>query len=100
VYEWVGQVCRQLGAKDEDLVAFDRYSKAARALTAPSSAARALSAGASDVERVDRLVQGIAANVGMRSEEVDRTVDVIDSWLIANRRKHAEAGSLKQPVIV
>lgn len=99
VYEWVGQVCRQLGAKDEDLVAFDRYSKAAQALTAPSSAARALSAGASDVERVDRLVQGVAANIGMRSEEVDRTVAVIDSWLIANRQRHAGAGSLQQPVI-
>jgi hypothetical protein len=87
VYEWVTQVCKRLGADDEDLVAFDRYASAASSLTAPSSAARALAAGAAHIERVDRLVQAVAADLGMRSAEVDRTVGLVDSWLASNRRR-------------
>lgn len=87
VYEWVTQVCRKLGADDEDLVAFDKYTSAASSLSSPSSAARALAAGGVHIERVDRLVQAVAANLGMRSAEVDRTVDIVDSWLASNRRK-------------
>jgi hypothetical protein len=87
VYEWVMQVCRRLGAGDEDLVAFDRYRSAASSLSAPSSAARVLAAGGVHIERVDRLVQAVAANLGMRSAEVDRTVDAVDSWVASNRRK-------------
>jgi len=87
VYEWVMQVCKGLGADDGDLVAFDKYASAASSLTAPSSAARALAAGAVHIERVDRLVQAVAASLGMRSAEVDRTVDLVDSWLASNRRR-------------
>jgi len=87
VYEWVTQVCKKLGADDEDLVAFDKYVSAASSLTASSSAARALAAGGVHIERVDRLVQAVAAKLGMRSAEVDRTVDVVDSWLASNRRR-------------
>jgi hypothetical protein len=87
MYDWVLAVCRRVGARDEDLVPFDKYAKAARALTAPSSAARALAGGATSIERVDRLVQGIAAGFRMQSAELDRTVDLVDSWLAANRRE-------------
>ena len=90
VYEWATHVCKMLGAEDEDLVAFDKYANAASSLTAPSSAARALAGGAVNIERVDRLVQAVAANLGMRSVEVDRTVDLVDSWLTSNRRKQHE----------
>jgi hypothetical protein len=87
VYEWVTQVCKRIGADDEDLVAFDKYASAASSLTAPSSAARALAAGATHVERVDRLVQAVAASLGMQSAEVDRTVGMVDSWLASNQRR-------------
>lgn len=87
VYDWVTQVCKRLGADDGNLVAFDRYVSAASSLTAPSSAARALAAGGVHIERVDRLVQAIAADLGMRLAEVDRTVDIVDSWLASNRRR-------------
>jgi hypothetical protein len=90
VYEWATHVCKVLGAEDEDLVVFDKYANAASSLTAPSSAARALADGAVHIERVDRLVQAVAANLGMRSVEVDRTVDLVDSWLTSNRRKQHE----------
>ena len=85
VYEWTAQVCKRLGAGDDDLVPFDKYAAAAASLTAPSSAARALAAGAIHIERVDKLVQAIAAGLDMHSDEVDRTVDLVDSWLASNR---------------
>jgi hypothetical protein len=89
VYEWVVTLCVSLGADRKDLVPFDKYAAAARSLGSPSSAARALAAGATNIERVDRLVQAIAAQKGMRSAAVDQTVALVDGWLEANRRKAA-----------
>ncbi|HVE50394.1 MAG TPA: hypothetical protein VNG69_12335 [Casimicrobiaceae bacterium] len=87
VFEWVAALCRTLGAGDADLVPFDKYANAARSLASPSSAARALANGAVDIERVDRLVQTIAAQHRMRSDAVDRIVATVDEWLATNRRK-------------
>jgi len=86
VYNWVGALCRALGAAEEDLVPFEKYASAARGLSKPSSAARALAGGAIQVERVDLLVQGIAAQKGMRSDAVDRTVALVEHWLAKNRQ--------------
>jgi len=86
VYNWVGVLCRTLGAAEEDLVPFEKYASAARGLSKPSSAARALAGGAIHVERVDLLVQGIAAQKGMRSDAVDRTVALVEHWLAKNRK--------------
>ena len=55
----------------------------------PSSAARALFAGAPYIERVDRLVQAIAAQKGMRLAAVDETVALVDARLELNRKKVA-----------
>jgi hypothetical protein len=89
VYETVGDLCRSLGAADSDLVPFDKYAEAARSLASPSSAARALAAGATNIERVDRLVQALLAQRGMQSDAVDGIVTRVDGWLEANRRKAA-----------
>jgi hypothetical protein len=85
VYEWVAEVCRRLGAGAGDLVPFEKYAAAAKSLTSPSSAARALAAGARDIERVDRLVQLVARDLGLRSEIVDALVARVDEWLARNR---------------
>ena len=66
VYAWVGEVCQALGAAAADLVPFEKYANAALGLAKPSSAARALAAGAANIERVDRLVQTAGAQKGMR----------------------------------
>jgi hypothetical protein len=87
VYEWVVTLCTSLGADRKDLVPFEKYANAALSLASPSSAARALAAGATNIERVDRLVKTIAAQKGMRSDVVDQTVALVDGWLEANRRK-------------
>ena len=76
-----------MGADERDLVPFDKYANAALSLVNPSSAARALANGAPNIERVDRLVQAIAAQNGMQSDAVDETVVLVDGWLEANRRK-------------
>lgn len=87
VYEWVTRLCRSFGAKDEDMVPFDKYAAAARSLKSPSSAARALEGGAPHIERVDRLVKLLAAQKGMRHETVDQTVACVDEWVVRNRLK-------------
>ena len=87
IYNWVIDLCMSLGADHDDLVPFEKYAKAALSLLRPSAAARALASGARNIERMDRLVQTLAAGQGMRSEVVDQTVDVVDGWLKANRQK-------------
>jgi hypothetical protein len=87
VYNWVAKLCTTLGADDKDLVPFEKYANAALSLLTPSSAARALANGAPNIERVDRLVQIIAAQKGMRSDVVDETVALVDGWVERNRKK-------------
>src|SRR5689334_4408386 len=79
VYNWVVKLCTSLGADLKDLVPFDKYANAALSLITPSSAARALANGAPNIERVDRLVQIIAAQKGMRLDAIDQTVALVDS---------------------
>ncbi len=86
VYDWVGEVCRKLGASGEDQVPFVKYANAANGLLKPSSAARALLAGVPNIERADWLVKTIAAQQGMKSEFVDETVALVDAWLERNRQ--------------
>jgi hypothetical protein len=87
VYDWVVDLCVELGAARGDLVPFEKYANAALSLGSPSSAARALAAGAPNIERVDLLVQSIAAQRGKRLAELDRTVALVDGWLAKNRQK-------------
>jgi hypothetical protein len=89
VYEWVVKLVTSLGADPRDLVPFEKYAAAANGLTGPSSAARALYGGAPYIERVDRLVQAVAAQKGMRSAELDEVVKLVDAKLEENRRKAA-----------
>ncbi len=85
-YNWVVKLCVSLGANEKDLVPFDKYANAALSLGSPSSAARALAAGAQNIERVDLLVQAVAAQKGMQSKVVDETVALVNGWLEKNRK--------------
>ena len=89
VYNWVCALCVALGAAPDDMVPFEKYANAALSLVRPSSAARALFAGAPNIERVDRLVQGIAAQKGMTSAVLDETVALVDARLANNRKAAA-----------
>ncbi|MCB1482109.1 MAG: hypothetical protein KDJ55_09100 [Rhodobiaceae bacterium] len=85
IYEWVDELVQSLGAAPEDKVPFEKYANAALSLLNPSSAARALNNGAKNIERVDRLVQKIAAQRGMTLDAVDETVKTVDARLAQNR---------------
>lgn len=73
-----------LGASPHDLVDFDSYRQASAGLTRPSSLARALSAGAVAVERVDRLVANLMHLHGMVSGQIDEIVAGVDEQLSIN----------------
>lgn len=84
IYSWVNEVSQQLGADLLDQVPFHKYAHAADNLLKPSSAARAIEAGALQIERVDKLVQTVAASIGMQNDELDRIVSVVDARLANN----------------
>jgi hypothetical protein len=86
VYNWVVQLCVSLGANEKDLVPFEKYAAAAQGLANPSSAARALFGGAPNIERVDRLVQAVAARKGLRNAAIDEVVKLVDARLELNRK--------------
>jgi hypothetical protein len=87
VYNFVFDLCVELGAKPDDLVPFEKYAAAAQSLTRPASAARALQNGAPYIERADKLVQLIARQKGKSHAAIDAQVALVDSRLEANRKK-------------
>lgn len=87
IYEWVSALARELGASPADEVPFEKYANAAQNLLKPSSAARAVDAGAKNIERVDKLVQLIAKQRGKSLPAVDEIVKTVDAKLIENRAK-------------
>jgi hypothetical protein len=89
VYNFVFDLCVNLGAKPEDLVPFEKYAAAAQSLSRPASAARALQNGAPNIERADKLVQLIARQKGLSLPAIDAQVALVDSRLEANRKKAA-----------
>lgn len=86
LYDWVCGVAQSLGAKEADLVSFERYAEAARGLSLPSSLARGLSSGAEAVERIDLLIQALARSRGQFHPALDGIVKLIDEALEVNRR--------------
>ena len=86
VYDWVAGLCNRLGAQAGDLVPFDKYAQAADGLAKPSSAARALFAGALHIDRVDRLVRRIARQIGLQADAaLNEIVSLVDERLARNR---------------
>ncbi|MBR0796984.1 hypothetical protein JQ615_16450 [Bradyrhizobium jicamae] len=81
IYDHVDGIARRLGADPADQVPFAKYAKAAESLLKPSSAARAVAAGAPFIERVDLLVKLISHQLGTPSTEIDRTVETVDAKL-------------------
>jgi hypothetical protein len=85
IYQWVVDLCVSLGAEPSDMVPFEKYAQAALGLESPSSAARALFAGAKNIERVDRLVQSVASSQGKNLDTLDQIVRRVDQRLKLNR---------------
>jgi hypothetical protein len=83
------QAVRRARRPPDDLVPFEKYANAALSLLNPSPAARALAAGAPNIERVDRLVQALGAQKHMRSDAIDAVVANVDRWIARNRSQSA-----------
>lgn len=86
IYEWTSVLCQKLGADAKDLVPFEKYANAAKGLSQPSSAAKALDRGVAAIERVDKLVQLIASTKQMKNPVVDEIVDNVQWYLDRNAR--------------
>ena len=84
MYGFVDDLAQRLGADPADQVPFEKYANAANGLLKPSSAARAIDGGATQIERVDRVVQTIAASMGVSNPEVDKIVETVDTRLKEN----------------
>ncbi|MHC2337439.1 ketopantoate reductase family protein [Bradyrhizobium sp. USDA 4454] len=93
IYDHVDGIARKLGADPADQVPFAKYAKAAESLLKPSSAARAVAAGAPFIERVDLLVKLISHQLGTPSAEIDKTVETVDQKL---NEKIVQGGSSAQ----
>ncbi|MCG8650498.1 MAG: hypothetical protein MI861_11745, partial [Pirellulales bacterium] len=89
VYAYVDTLARNLGADPADQVPFEKYARAAESLLKPSSAARAVAAGATQIERVDRLVRLIGNQLKLAHPAVDETVAIVDAKLAENRATEA-----------
>ena len=87
IYNFVIEVCTAIGADPKVLVPFEKYAAAAMELSRPASAARALQNGATNIERADKLVQLVGAQVGLQSDLVDEIVALVDRRLAENRAK-------------
>lgn len=91
IYDWVIDVCIGLGGAVEDFVPFEKYAAAAKSLTKPSSAARALADGATYIERVDKLVALIASQQGKELAAVNTIVNNVDTWLAENEKRASKS---------
>ncbi len=96
VYNFVNDLCVQLGASPNDLVPFEKYAAAAQSLVRPASVARALNNGALNVERADKLVQLIAEQKGLSHPVIDQIVRLVDFRLEANRARERMQKSVGQ----
>lgn len=91
LYVHVGLVVMRIGGDRSSLVPFEKYANAATGLLKPSSAARAIAAGAERIERVDMLVLLIAEQFGMEMPAVAEVVSTVSKRLEANRMKQEAA---------
>lgn len=89
IYAHVDALAQRLGADPADGVPFEKYAKAAENLLKPSSAARAIDAGAPVIERVDMLVKSIGDFLGIHNEEIDAIVATVDAALAWNQCRSA-----------
>lgn len=84
IYTFVNDVVERLGADPADMVPFEKYAAAAENLLKPSSAARAVFAGATNIERVDKIIKLSADTLEMLNPTVSETVTIVDESLSKN----------------
>lgn len=66
------------------MVPFGKYAAAAKNLLKPSSAARAVFAGAANIERVDKVIKLSADELQMSNPTISETIIIVDESLSNN----------------
>ncbi len=89
IYVFVNGLVEKLGADSDDMVPFEKYAAAAQNLLKPSSAARAVFSGSTNIERVDKLIKLTADAVGLSHPAITETVAIVDEKLQENRKTAA-----------
>ncbi len=84
IYDFVNGVVERLGADPSDMVPFGKYAAAAKNLLKPSSAARAVFAGAANIERVDKVIKLSADELQMSNPTISETIIIVDESLSNN----------------
>ncbi|MCB2137170.1 MAG: hypothetical protein KDE08_14725 [Rhodobacteraceae bacterium] len=86
IYGFVCDLVLRLGADAADMVPFAKYADAALGLQKPSSAARAVFGGATNIERVDKLIRLTGKALGISHPVLDKTVETVDAKLALNQK--------------
>lgn len=84
IYDWGLEVLSAHGVPETLLVPFERYAEAARALSLPSSAARAIDQGATQIERADLFLLRLAELKGMPAGRMRAIANTISARLRDN----------------
>lgn len=82
IYDFAVDVLTANDVPEDIIVPFDRYADAAHGLTLPSSAARAIHAGATKIERADLLLQRLALRKGLSSPGLDQVIATVNQRLM------------------
>lgn len=85
IYDFVNGLVVSLGADPSDMVPFEKYAAAAKNLLKPSSAARAIFAGAANIERVDKVIKLSADAMQLSNPTISETVTIVDESLSKNK---------------
>lgn len=86
IYQECLEVLRAFSVPEKVLVPFELYAEAAKGLTKPSSVARAIEAGATNVERSDAVLATMAEHVGAPSVQISQIVCCINESIAKNSR--------------
>ncbi len=78
IYDQTIEIIMSAGAGEGEVVPFAHYARAARSLIRPSSFARAISAGAPNIERVDKIVQLSGRSLGIDVPGINQIVEMVD----------------------
>ncbi len=78
LYDEVLGIVSRVSRSETGFVPFRNYARAAKGLSRPSSFGRAVAAGATAVERVDKMVQLAGHSVGIQIDILDQMVADID----------------------
>lgn len=80
IYDSVVSLILHLGGDESHIVPFDKYATAARSLNRPSSVARSIDSGSTQIERVDLLLHTISHSLSFSSPpDFSWLSDIVDT---------------------